>query len=112
LLDGLGFKVLGEGFAEESREFIVRGEAKCDELFNAEFVDVGAIFGGQERMEAQSLFEADEAVLGPKSRGAREAGHQEEDEGHEDPPQEEEAVIGPVVDGDVDGEDEVEKEHG
>ena len=112
MLDGFGFEVLGECLADEGGELVVGGEAESDELFDGELVDVGALFGGKERVEAEALFEADDSVLDPESLGSGDTGHDEEDDGHCDPPEEESAVFGPVVDGDVDGEDEVEKKHG
>ncbi len=48
LLDGFGFEVLGEGFADKSGKFGVGGEAEGDELFDGELVDVSAVFGGEE----------------------------------------------------------------
>ena len=63
-------------------------------------------------MEAQALFEADDSILCPKSLGAGDTSHHEENDGHDNPPEEENAVLGPVMDGDVDGEDEVEQKHG
>ena len=33
-LDGLGLEVLGEGSASQGGEFVVRGEAEGDELFD------------------------------------------------------------------------------
>jgi hypothetical protein len=112
LLDGFGFEVLGEGFADECGELGVGGEAQGDELFDGELIDVGAIFGGKEGLEAETLFEADDAVLNSESLGSGDTSQHEEDDGHDDPPEEESAVFGPVMDGDVDGEDQVEKEHG
>jgi hypothetical protein len=112
LLDGFGFEVLSEGFADQGRELGVGGEAESDELLNAELVNVSAIFGGQESGEAETLFEADDAVLHFDGAAASDARHDEEDDGHSDPPEKESPVGGPVVDGEVDGEDEVEQKHG
>ena len=86
--DGLWLQVLGEGFAEESGKLVIGGEAEGNELFHGEIVDVSAFFGGQECVEAKALFEADDAVLGPDSRAARDASNHEEDDGHDDPPEE------------------------
>jgi hypothetical protein len=112
LFDGFGFEVLGECFAGKSGKFVVGGEAEGDELFDGELIDVGALFGGQECVQAQTLFEADDAVLGPESLASGDTCHHEEDDGHDNPPEEEYAVLGPVVDGDVDGKDQVEQKHG
>ena len=112
LLDGLGFEVLGESLADEGGEFVVGGEAEGDELLDRELIDVGAIFGRKKCVEAQTLFEADDAVLRDEGSVPGAAGHDEEDYGHRDPPEMKSPVLGPVVDGDVDGEDEVEQKHG
>lgn len=112
LLDGFGFEVLGEGLADQGGELVVGGKAESDELFDGELVDVGALFGGKERVEAEALFEADDSILDTESLGSGDASQHEEDDGHCDPPEEESAVLGPVVDGDVDGDDQVEKKHG
>ena len=112
LLDGFGLEVLGEGFADQGGEFVVGGEAEGDELLDGELIDVGALFGGEQCVQTETLFEADDAVLSGQGAAAREAGHDEEDDGHGDPPEMESPVLRPVVDGDVDGEDEVEQEHG
>ncbi len=112
LLDGLGLEVLGEGLADKSGQFVVGGEAEGDELFDRELMDVGAIFGWKECLEAEALLEANNAVLNDEGAVPGAAGHDEEDDGHGDPPEMESPVIRPVVDGDVDGEDEVQQKHG
>jgi hypothetical protein len=112
LLDGLGFEVLGEGFADEGWELGVGGEAERDELFDGELVDVGAVFGGEESGEAETLFETDDAVLHLGGAAASDTSHDEEDDGHRDPPEMSVLVAGPGVDGGVDREDEVEQKHG
>jgi hypothetical protein len=112
LLDGLRFEVLSQGFADEGREFRVGGEAERDELFDGELVDVGAVFGGEESGETESLLEADDAVLNFGGAAASDASHDEEDDSHCDPPETESPMCRPVVDCDVDGEDEVEQKHG
>jgi hypothetical protein len=73
---------------------------------------VGTVFGREERVEAQAFFEADEAVLNGNSAAASDACHDEEDDGHYDPPEVESPMVRPVVDGDVDREDEVEQKQG
>jgi hypothetical protein len=112
LLDGLGFEVLSQGFADQGWEFGVRGEAKSDELLDRELVDVSAVFGGKKRVEAEAFFEADDAVLHFDSPAASNACHDKEDDGHGDPPEMESPVGRPVVDRDEDGEDDVKQEHG
>ena len=109
LFDGFWFEVLGEGFADEGWEFGVGCEAEGDELFEGELVDVRAVFGGQECGEAQALFEADDTILNGNSAAASDACHDEEDDGHDDPPEVEAPVRWPVMDGGVDGDDEVEQ---
>jgi hypothetical protein len=112
LLDGFGLEVLSEGPVSQSGEFVVGGEAERDELLDGELIDVGAIFGRKECGEAEALFEADDSILCPESLGSGDTSHHEEDDGHDNPPEEENAVLGPMVDGDVDGEDQVKQEHG
>jgi hypothetical protein len=107
-LDGLGIHVLGEGAVGEVGELGVGGEAEGDELGDGELVDVGAVGGGEECLEAETLFEADDAVLGFERVVAGETSYQEKDDGHDDPPEIGVLVGGPAVDGDVDGEDEIE----
>ncbi len=112
LFDSFRFEVLGEGLAEERGKFIIGGEAERNELLDAELVDVDAIFGRQECVEAEAFFEANDAVLRDEGAVTTALGDHEDDEGHEDPPQEKSTVLGPVVNGDVDGEDEVQQKHG
>ena len=112
LLDGLGFEVLGQGFADEGWELGVGGEAERDELRDGELVDVGAVFGGEESCKAETLFETDDAVLHFDGPAASDAGHDEEDDGHGDPPEMSVFVAGPGVHGGIYGEDEVEQEQG
>lgn len=112
LLDGLGIHVFGEGAVGEVGELGVGGEAEGDELGDGELVDVSAVCGGEECLEAETLFEADDAVLGFEGGATGCAGYQEEDDGHDDPPEIGVLVSGPSVNGDVDGEDEVEQEQG
>ena len=112
LLDSFRLHVFGEGLVGEFGEFGVGGEAKGDELGDGELVDVGAVGGGEQRVEAEALFEADDAVLGFEGGLAGYACHQEEDDGHDDAPEMSVLVARPVVDCDVDGEDEVEDKQG
>ena len=70
------------------------------------------LVGREEGGEAKALFEADDAVLHFEGTAAGDACHDEEDDGHDDPPEMCVLVAGPVVNGDVDAEDEVEQEHG
>jgi hypothetical protein len=109
LFDGLRLHVLGEGLVDEGREFGVGREAQGDELFDGEFVDVAEVGGGQQGGEAEALFEPDDAVLCLEGGAPGAASHHDEDDGHDNTP--EMKVLGgrPVVDGDVDGEDEVQE---
>jgi hypothetical protein len=111
-LDGFRLEVLSEGLADEGGELGVGSEAEGDELFGGELVDVGAVFGGKERGETETLFDADDAVLDLEGIFPAEASHEEEDDGHDDPPEMSVRVARPLVNGAVDGEDEVEQEYG
>jgi hypothetical protein len=110
LLDGFGIHVFGEGAVGEVGKLGVGGEAESDELGDGELVDVSVVGGGEQSAEAEALFETDDAVLGFEGVAAGTTGHQEEDDGHDDPPEIGVLVSGPAVNGDVDGEDEVEQE--
>jgi hypothetical protein len=112
LLDGLLVEILAECFSGECRDFLVGGEAEADELVGGEFANPGAVFEREELGEAQTLFEADDAVLCAEGGTATEAGHHKEYDGHDDPPDMQVWVFRPVMDGDVDGEDKVQEEHG
>jgi len=107
LLASLRLHVFGEGLVGESGEFGVGGEAKGDELGDGELVDVGAIGGGEQHVEAETLFEANDAILSFEGAAASVASHEDEDDSHDDPPEMCVLVAGPVVDCDVDGEDEI-----
>lgn len=109
-LDGLWLHVFGEGLVGECGEFVVGGEAKGDELTGGELVDVCAVGFGEQRVETEALFEADDAVLRFQGIAAGVAGYQDEDDCHDDVPKMRVLIGGPVVDGDVDGEDEIEDE--
>jgi len=87
LFDGFGFEVLGEGFVDEGGDLGVGGEAEGDELGGGELVDVGEVGGGEQSGEAKALFEADDAVLDSEGVASALLGHDEEDEGHDDPPE-------------------------
>ncbi len=86
-LDVFGFEVLGEGLAEECGELVIGGEAESYELTNTEVLDVGVFRCGQERGEAETLFEANDAVLRFEGRVARELSDEEQDNRHDDPPE-------------------------
>lgn len=112
LFDLPGGEVVGEGALDEGGEFGVGGEAEGDELSLGELTGGGELGSGEKSGEAETLFEADDAVLGLEGAGAGAAGHEDEDDGHDDPPEMGPAVMRPVVDGGIDGEDEVEKKQG
>ncbi len=63
-------------------------------------------------MKTEALFADDDAVLSFESAATGAVGHKKEDDSHDDPPAMGVLVGGPVVDGDVDGEDEVQEEQG
>jgi hypothetical protein len=109
LLDGFGFEVLGKGLVDESGKLGVGGETEGDELADGELVDVLPLGGWEESGEAEAFFEADDTILDLECCGAGSAGHQEEDDCHDNPPEMRVLVCGPPVDGDVDGEDQVEQ---
>ena len=112
LFDGLGLEVLSEGSVGEGGELGVGGETERDELLDGELVDVGAVGCGEERGETEAFFKTDEAVLHFDGAAASDACYDEEDDGHDDPPQMRVCVARPIVNGDVDGEDEVEQKQG
>lgn len=112
LLDGFGFEVLGKGLADEGGEFGVGGESESGELFDGEFVDVGAVFGWKKCAEAEAFFEADDAVLDDKSAVTEAKPHYHEDQGHDDPPEMGVLVARPVMHCYINREDEVQQEHG
>jgi hypothetical protein len=109
-LDGLWLHIFGEGLVGECGELVVGCEAKGDELAGGELIDVRAVGFGEQRVEAETLFEADDTVLGFEGGFASYASHQEEDDRHDDVPEVSVLVARPVVNGDVDGEDEIENE--
>jgi len=110
LLDGLRIKVLGYGLTGEGGELVVGGEAKGYELARLKFSDQMVLVRGEECCEAEALFETDDSILGLEGAATAIAGDQDEDDSHDDPPEMEVRVLGPVVDGDVDGETEVEQQ--
>jgi hypothetical protein len=112
LLDGFGFEALGEGFVDEGGEFGVGGEAEGDDLLDVELLDVGKIGGWQERRETEMFFEADDAVLDLEVVHAGLGGENEESGGDDDPPEMNVAMMMPVLDGDGDGDDEIDEEDG
>ena len=112
LLDGLWLHVFGKGSVGECGELVVGGEAESDELTDGELVNVGTLLSGEECAETKAFLESDDAILNLERAIPQAKSHQYEDDGHDDPPEENSPVIGPVVNGDVDGEDDVEKENG
>ncbi len=111
LLDLLWCEVFGGGSGGERGELGVGGEAEGDELGSGEGVGAGELGGWEQGGETEALLEADDAVLSPDRGAAGDASENQEREGHDDPPEEESAVLRPVVDGDVDGETEVDEEN-
>jgi hypothetical protein len=112
LLDLFLGEVVVEGALDQGGQFRVGGEAQADELGRGEGLAAGEVFGGEERGEAQALFEADDAVLHCDGVQAGAADGQQQDDGHQDPPKEEVAMVRPVMDGVGDGEDNVEQQDG
>ena len=110
LFDGLGIEVLGEGSVGEGGKFGVRGEAEGDELAGGEFADVYVFVCRKERGQPEPFFEADDAVLYPACLHSADQSHEDEGEGHDDPPVEEVFVGGKAVDCNVDGKDKVDDE--
>lgn len=75
--DGLLVEVFREGFDDECGEFGVGSKAQTDELLDRKGVDV-RVRG--ERGDAESLFEADHAVLHAESVKANLDGHNKQPE--------------------------------
>jgi len=111
LLDLLAVEVFGDGAVGEGGYFGVGGEAEANELVDGEGVDEAELVFRQEVGEAELFFEADEAVLVLEGVAAEDAGHDEEQDRHHDPPQVDVDAAGPGVDGRVDREDEVQQQH-
>jgi hypothetical protein len=110
LFDGFGFEALGDGFVDEGGKLFVGGEAEGDELALSELGDEVGVGWREEGSEAETLFEADDAVLGFEGAAAGDAGDEDEYEGHDDPPQMGVAIRWPGVDGGVDGKAEIDEE--
>lgn len=68
---------------------------------------MGEVCGWKEGSEPEVLFEADDAVLDFEVVNAGLEGEDGEGGGDEDPPEMERAVLRPVMDGEVDGDEEV-----
>jgi hypothetical protein len=111
LFDGFLFELLGEGAVGEGGDLFVRGESKCDELLDRELVDVGKVGGWEKRCEAETLFEANDAVLHPEGVYAGFEGENEKSEGDDDTPVAKEGVFVPEVDGNVDRDAQVNQEN-
>ena|SRR5579871_4085233 len=112
LFDGFGFETLGDGLVDEGGKFGVGGEAEGDDLLDVELLDVGEIGGREEGGETKVLFEADDAVLYLEVVDARLRGENDESCGYDDPPEMKIAMMMPVLDGDGDGDDEIDEENG
>ena len=112
LLDGFGFEALGDGLVDEGGELGVGGEAESDDLLDVELLDVGEVGGRQEGGEAEVFLEADDAVLNFEVVDAGLQGEDEEGGGDDDPPEIKGAVLGPVMNDEVDGDEEIEPKDG
>ena len=110
MLDLFAGEVFGYGALGQGGNFGVRGEAQADELIDGQGVDEVELVFGEKVGEAELLFEADDAVLIFESIAAREAGQDEENDGHDDPPEVAVSEEGPGVDGRVDCEAEIQEE--
>ena len=110
LLDLLAVEVFGDGAVGQGGYFGVGGEAEADELVDGEGVEEAELVFGEKVGEAELLFEADKAFVVLEGVGAKEAGHGEEDDRHQDHPQVDDDVVGPGVHGHEDGEDHVEEQ--
>jgi hypothetical protein len=112
LFDGFGFEALGEGLVDEGGKLGVGGEAEGDDLLDIELRGVGEVGRREEGGQAELLFEADDAVLDFEVVDAGLRGEDDESGGDDDPPEMKIAMMMPVLDGDGDGDDEIDKENG
>lgn len=112
LLDGFGFEALGDGFVDEGGKLGVGGEAEGDDLLDVELLDVGEIGWWEEAGETEVLFEANDAILHLEVVDTGLCGENDEGGGDDDPPEMKRAVFVPVMDGEVDGDEEVDDEYG
>ena len=110
LFDLFAVEVLDDGALGEGGDFGVGGEAQADELVDGEGFDETELIVVEEVGETKLLFETDEAVLVLESVAAGEAGHAEEHDCHDDPPQVSVHVAGPGMDGRVDCEDQIQQQ--
>jgi hypothetical protein len=109
LFDGFGFEALGDGFVDEGGKLGVGGETESDDLLDVELLDVGVVVGWKERGEAKGLFEADDAVLDFEVVDAGLHGENDESGRDGDPPEMKVAVMMPVMNGDRDGDEEIDE---
>jgi len=109
--DGFLVELLREGAVGERGDLSVGGETKCDELLDGELVYVGKVGGREKGCEAETLFEADDAVLHPEGVHAGFDGKDEKRKGDDDPPVAEVGIFVPEVDGDVDRDSYVDHEN-
>jgi len=111
LFDGFLVELLGKCAVGERSDLFVGGETKCNELLDGELVDVGKVGGREKRCEAETLFEANDAVLHPEGVHAGFDAKDEKGEGDDDTPVAEVGIFVPEVDGDVDRNSQVDHEN-
>ena len=59
----LRVQIVFERLLGQLNDFVVRGKAQTDQLIFAEPVDLRVPLGGRKSLQAEALFEADDAVL-------------------------------------------------
>lgn len=112
LFDGFRLEPLGEGAVGERGELFVGGEAEGDGLLEGEIFEVGEGVGGQESVESEALFDADDAVLQLEVVAAAFYGEDGEGERDDDGPGAEPGVVVAEVEGEPEGDSQVGEEDG
>lgn len=112
LFDGFGFEFLRQSAVGQGGDLFVAGEAEGSKLFYGQLVDMGKLIGWDERCEAESLLEADDTVLHPEGVDTGFQGEDKKSESDNDEPETEEGILVPEVNGDVDGDANVDHHDG